>query len=36
MNIELKRGNMIDSTPLEVGDHCLHIKCWITSSISFS
>jgi hypothetical protein len=29
MNIEVKRGNMIDSTPLEVGDHCLHVKCWI-------
>ena len=36
MNIEVKRGNMIDSTPLEVGDHRLHIKCLITSSISFS
>ena len=36
MNIEVKRGNMIDGTPFEVGDHCLYIKCWITSSISFS
>jgi hypothetical protein len=24
MNIEVKRRNMIDSTPLEVGDHRLH------------
>jgi hypothetical protein len=24
MNIELKRGNMIDSAPLEVGDHRLY------------
>jgi hypothetical protein len=36
MNIEVKRRNMIDDTPLDVGDQCLHIKCWITSSISFS
>jgi hypothetical protein len=30
MNIDMKRENMIDSTPFEVGDHRLHIKCWIT------
>jgi hypothetical protein len=24
MNIEVKRRNMIDSTPPKVGDHCLH------------